>query len=258
MMHKFRNCISKRLLLFAITLSSPVWITQAAAEQLAHEHSPRPVTQQAKKAITGTVVDATGEAIIGANIVEHGTTNGTITDLDGKFTLNVSPNATLIISYIGYIEQSLTVGNQTNLAISLKEDSQNLEEVVVVGYGTQKKVNLSGSVASVNIAELTESRPITNVSSALYGTAPGVYVNSGNNRPSNQGNADILIRGQGTLNNSSPLVIVDGVESSMGSVNPQDIATISILAMFPLPHWINHLTWSPIMLITWSILMKVY
>jgi TonB-linked SusC/RagA family outer membrane protein len=113
--------------------------------------------------------------------------------------------------------------------ITLKEDTQSLEEIVVVGYGTQKKVNLTGAVVSVNIAEMSESRPITNVSSALYGTAPGVYVNSANNRPSNAGSADILVRGQGTLNNSSPLVIVDGVESSMSSVNTQDIASISIL-----------------------------
>ncbi len=184
--------------------------------------------QQAKIAVTGVIEDPYGP-VIGANVVEKGTTNGTITNIDGEFNLSVAPNATLVITYIGYVEQQIAVNNQTRFNIRLVEDSQALEEVVVVGYGTQKKVNLSGSVTSVNIEELTESRPISNISSALYGTAPGVYVNSSNNRPSNAGDASILVRGQGTLNNSSPLVIVDGVESNMNSVNPQDIASISIL-----------------------------
>ena len=184
--------------------------------------------QQSQVTVKGIVSDAMGP-VIGANVIQRGTTNGTVTDINGEFALTVPGDAVLVISYIGYIEQQIEVKGRTTINISLREDSKALDEVIVVGYGTQKKVNLSGSVASVNIAELTESRPITNVSSALYGTAPGVYVNSSNNRPSNGGNADILVRGQGTLNNSSPLVIVDGVESSMGSVNPQDIATISVL-----------------------------
>lgn len=184
--------------------------------------------QQAKITVTGIIEDQYG-SVIGANVVEKGTTNGTITNMDGEFTLNVAANATLVITYIGYVEQQIPVNNQTRFTIRLVEDSQALEEVVVVGYGTQKKVNLSGSVVSVNMEELVESRPISNVSTALYGTAPGVYVNSSTNKPSNAGDADILIRGQGTLNNASPLVIVDGAESTMNSVNPQDIASISVL-----------------------------
>lgn len=184
--------------------------------------------QQSQVTVKGVVSDATGP-IIGANVVQRGTTVGTVTDMDGEFSLTVPANATLVVSYIGYVEQQIQVSGRTTINVTLVEDSKALEEVVVVGYGTQKKVNLSGSVASVNLQELTESRPITNVSTALYGTAPGVYVNSSSNSPANQGDADILIRGQSSLNNSSPLVIVDGVESSMNSVNPQDIATVSIL-----------------------------
>lgn len=185
--------------------------------------------EQQKKQITGTIVDTYNEPLIGVNIIEKGTTNGTVTDIDGNFSLSVAENAILHISYIGYLAQEVNTTGQTTLNITMKEDTHALEEIVVVGYGTQKKVNLSGSVASVNIEDMAEKRPITNVSTALYGTAPGVYVNSGNNRPSNAGDASIQVRGQGTLNNSSPLVIVDGVESNMNSVNPQDIASISIL-----------------------------
>ncbi|MDD4515908.1 TonB-dependent receptor, partial [Massilibacteroides sp.] len=172
--------------------------------------------------------DASGEPIIGANVVESGTTNGTITDFDGKFTLSIAPNSTVIITYIGYVEQRVAVGDQTNLSITLKEDSQALEEVVVIGYGTQKKVNLSGSVSSVNMSELTESRPITNISNGLAGMAAGVQVTSSSNRPGND-NSSILVRGQGTLNNSAPLIIIDGMEGNINSVNPQDIESLSIL-----------------------------
>ena len=187
------------------------------------------VVQQQKKQVTGAVVDSYNEPLIGVNIIEKGTTNGTVTDIDGNYSLSVAENAVLQISYIGFLTQEISTAGKTTVNVTLQEDTQALEEVVVVGYGTQKKVNLSGSVASVNIEDMAEKRPISNVSTALYGTAPGVYVNSGNNRPSNAGDASIQVRGQGTLNNSSPLVIVDGVESNMSSVNPQDIATISVL-----------------------------
>lgn len=183
--------------------------------------------QQARITVTGTVTDQYGP-VVGANVVEKGTSNGTITDLDGQFSLSVASNATLVFSYIGYIEQQVAVAGKTTFNIDLIEDSQALEEVVVVGYGTQKKVNLSGSVASVNVSELAESRPITNVSHALAGMAAGVQVTSASNQPGND-DATITVRGQGTLNNSSPLVIIDGVESTMSSVNPQDIESMSVL-----------------------------
>lgn len=184
--------------------------------------------QQAKQTIKGVVQDAFGP-IAGANVVEKGTTNGTITDMDGNFTLDVAPNSILVITFIGYKEQQLPVNNQKTFNIKLTEDSQALDEVVVVGYGTQKKVNMSGSVTSVNVSEMAESRPLTNISTALAGTAPGVQITSSNNLPSNNGDADIKVRGQGTLNNSSPLVIIDGVEGTLNSVSPQDVETVSVL-----------------------------
>lgn len=182
-----------------------------------------------QKTINGKVLDATGEPIIGANVLVKGTTNGTITDIDGNFTLNVPTECVLQISYIGFNTQEIKVTSTTNdITVNLKEDSKTLEEVVVVGYGTQKKVNLSGSLSTINVSELTESRPITNVSHALAGLAAGVNVQMSSNQPGND-NASIKVRGQGTLNDSSPLVIIDGAEAGINTVNPQDIESMTIL-----------------------------
>lgn len=228
MMQNGINGMFRRLVLFALTLCSPLWISQMFANKLINEPSPFTETQQAKKTITGTVTDASGEPIIGANVVESGTTNGTITDLDGNFTLSVSTNATITITYIGYVEQKVTVGSQTTFSITLKEDSQALEEVVVVGYGTQKKANLTGSVSSVSFEEQALSRPITNVSNALSGLSAGVQVQQSSGNPGSDG-SKIRIRGVGTLNNQDPLVLIDGVEGSMDLVNPMDIESVSVL-----------------------------
>uniref|UniRef100_UPI002625ED5C SusC/RagA family TonB-linked outer membrane protein n=1 Tax=uncultured Bacteroides sp. TaxID=162156 RepID=UPI002625ED5C len=135
----------------------------------------------------------------------------------------------LQISYIGFNTQEIKVTSTTNdITVNLKEDSKTLEEVVVVGYGTQKKVNLSGSLSTINVSELTESRPITNVSHALAGLAAGVNVQMSSNQPGND-NASIKVRGQGTLNDSSPLVIIDGAEAGINTVNPQDIESMTVL-----------------------------
>ena len=182
--------------------------------------------QQAKKKVTGTVEDALGP-IAGANIVEKGTTNGTITDMDGNFNLDVSPNAVLVVTFIGYTEQQIPVGNQTSFTINLKEDSQALDEVVVVGYGVQKKVNLSGAVASVN-SEKIANRPVMNLGQALVGAAPGVNVTQSSGNPGDE-KIGIQVRGQGSFNNSSPLVLVDGVAADMGPLNTDDIESVSIL-----------------------------
>lgn len=182
-----------------------------------------------QKTINGKVLDATGEPIIGANVLVKGTTNGTITDIDGNFTLNVPTECVLQISYIGFNTQEIKVTSTTNdITVNLKEDSKTLEEVVVVGYGTQKKVNLSGSLSTINVSELTESRPITNVSHALAGLAAGVNVQMSSNQPGND-NASIKVRGQGTLNDSSPLIIIDGAEAGINTVNPQDIESMTVL-----------------------------
>ncbi len=178
--------------------------------------------------ITGIVKDVNGEPIIGASVKVQGTTVGTITDLDGKFSVNASSGAVLQISYIGYVTEKIQVGNRTGLTITLKEDSHLVDEVVVVGYGTQKKkVNLTGSVEAVSGKDLAK-RPVMNTMSALQGMASGVTVTSTSGQPGKE-DESIMIRGIGTLNNSNPLVLIDGVASSVNAVNPQDIESISIL-----------------------------
>ena len=186
--------------------------------------------QQESTTVTGIVLDDMGEPIIGATIKIKGhDTVGTITSIDGDFSLKgLKKGQTLVISYIGFQTQEVKYNGEKSLKVTLKSDSKSLNEVVVVGYGTQKKVNMSGAVASINMDELTESRPVTNVSQALAGLAAGVNVSSGSNRPGDD-NASILVRGQGTLNSSAPLIIIDGVEQGINTVNPQDIESVSVL-----------------------------
>ena len=186
--------------------------------------------QQESTTVTGFVLDDMGEPIIGATIKIKGQdTVGTITSIDGDFTLKgLKKGQTLVISYIGFQTQEVKYNGEKSLKVTLKSDSKSLNEVVVVGYGTQKKVNMSGAVASINMDELTESRPVTNVSQALAGLAAGVNVSSSSNRPGDD-NASILVRGQGTLNSSAPLIIIDGVEQGINTVNPQDIESVSVL-----------------------------
>ncbi len=183
---------------------------------------------QTKKQIKGIVTDAFGEPIIGANVIEKGTTNGLVTDLDGAFSLEVSNNTTIQFSYIGYHTQEVKVGNQTSFTIKLIEDTQALSEVVVVGYGTQTKINLTGAVSTISRDELLD-RPVTNVSSALQGLTPGVTVTSGTGRPGQDGST-IRIRGVGTLNSSDPYILVDGIETgTLNQIDPNDIESMSIL-----------------------------
>ena len=183
-------------------------------------------TQQAKT-ITGTITDKEGNPIIGANVVVKGTTNGTITNIDGNFSLTANKGSILQISYIGFITQEVTVGSNSTLSVVLKEDSETLDEVVVVGYSTQKKVNLTGSVATVNFEKLS-SRPVTDASQVLNGASPGLQIMQSSGEP-NAESFSYNIRGTGTLNNSDPLILVDGMEQSVSMVNPSDIASVSIL-----------------------------
>ncbi|MEG0455662.1 MAG: carboxypeptidase-like regulatory domain-containing protein, partial [Bacteroides sp.] len=180
-------------------------------------------SQQNRK-VTGTVTDEKGETIIGANVTVKGSTVGVITDLDGNFALEVPADAVIRISYIGFLPQEVKTQGKNSFKIRLKEDTKTLDEVVVVGYGTQKKVNMTGSVSAVNVEKMAESRPINNLSNALAGMAAGVKISTTKNAPGDD-NASIQVRGQGTLNNSSPLVIVDGVEGSLGSISPNDVET---------------------------------
>lgn len=184
---------------------------------------------QEKKMVNGVVVDVTGMPVIGANVMEKGTTNGTITDMDGKFSLEVDKDATLIFSYIGFAGQEIKVGNQTNLSITLKEDAEALDEVVVVGFGTQKKVNLTGAVSSVT-SEAFENRSVSNVSQALQGSMPGLNITQSHGYLDST--PDINIRGVGTIGEGSsgaPLILIDGMEGDMNRLNPQDIESVSVL-----------------------------
>ena len=179
--------------------------------------------------VTGIVKDNSGEAVIGANVTVKGSTNGTITDLDGKFSVQASPNATLVISFIGYTTQEIKLQGKTNVTVTLTEDSKALDEVVVIGYGTQKKVNLTGSVAAVKIDETIASRSITNVSSSLSGLVPGLVVSQTTGFAGGDG-ASLKVRGLGSINNSDPLIVVDGMpDVDINRINMNDIESISVL-----------------------------
>lgn len=180
-------------------------------------------------AVSGNVKDATGEFVIGASVLVKGTTNGTITDIDGNFTLTgLSAGSVIEVSYIGYVTQSLTVQDATPLQIVLKEDTETLDEVVVVGYGVQKKSVVTASIAKVSSDDLASTAP-TRMDNALKGLAAGVTVTSSSGQPGAA--AQIRVRGIGTINNSDPLYIVDGmpIEGGLDYLNPNDIASIEVL-----------------------------
>lgn len=184
-------------------------------------------TQSKKSRVVGRILDEKGEPIIGANVVEKGTTNGVITDFDGNFSLTVPSNGTLDVTYIGYVAQQVGVNNRENLKIVMHEDTKQIDEVVVVGYGTQKKPNLTGSVAMVGGDDLL-SRPSSSVGTAIQGLLPGVTVSNYSGQPG-ASSADIKIRGIGTIGNANPLVLIDGVEGNLNILNPEDIESISVL-----------------------------
>ncbi len=188
------------------------------------------VTQQ-NGTCTGVVKDGTGETVIGASVVVKGTTNGTITDFDGNFSLDgVKKGDVIQISFVGFVTQEV-VWNGQPLNVTLKDDNQTLEEVVVVGYATQKKVNVTGAVGMVD-SEVLQARPVQNVSQALQGAVPGLNLSVGNSGGSLDGRMNINIRGAGTIgegSGSSPLVLIDGIEGDMNTVNPNDIESVSVL-----------------------------
>lgn len=180
-----------------------------------------------RQQVKGKVLDEKGEPIIGATVTEEGTSNGTITDYDGMFTLEASKDGILTISYIGYKSQQVSIAGKDMVAVTLKEDMEQLDEVVVVGYGSQKKVNLTGAVSTVN-AKMLENRTGSDPYNMLTGQIPGVTIVQNSGQPgADMGN--LRVRGIGTLGNADAMVIIDGVESSINNVNPNDIATISVL-----------------------------
>ena len=178
--------------------------------------------------IQGIVTDDTNASIPNATVVNKTTGVGTATNKEGRFKITAAAGEELEISAISYETSTVRVGSQTSVTVKLATSSASLADVVVVGYGTQKKVNLTGSVTAISMSDVTKGRPVTNLSRGLSGLAAGVYVNSSANRPGGD-NASITVRGQGTLNNSAPFVVIDGVEGNISSVNPEDIETVSIL-----------------------------
>lgn len=185
-----------------------------------------PVTQDRK--VTGIITDEQGEPIIGANVVVKGTSKGTVTDLNGEYSIEANGKSILLISYIGYLSEEVAVGNNKTLNIQLKEDAQKLDEVVVIGYGTQKRSNLSGAISKVT-SEVIESKPVTNVLSALQGEIPGMVIQRSSGQPGNE-DFKMNIRGVSSANgDSAPLVLVDGIPGDINMINPQDIDAISVL-----------------------------
>ncbi|MBD1426177.1 TonB-dependent receptor [Sphingobacterium arenae] len=187
------------------------------------------VEESLQRAITGTVVDEDGSPLSGVTVAETGTRNATSTGGKGEFELRSSASqVTLSFTLVGYEPQRETVGSSGAIHVTLRAAVSDLDEVVVVGFGTQRKENLTGSVASVNMSDVVDSRPVTSLSAGLAGQAPGLYVNQGSGRPGNDGGT-LRVRGQGTLNNSNPLVVIDGVVGDMNLINPQDVESISVL-----------------------------
>lgn len=185
--------------------------------------------ESVQRTITGTVVDEAGVPLSGVTVAEKGTTNATSTGGEGNFELRTSATqVTLSFSLMGYEPHEQIVGSSGVVRVTLRAAIADLDEVVVVGFGTQRKENLTGSVASITMSDVVDSRPITSLSAGLAGQAPGLYVNQGSGRPGSDGGT-LRVRGQGTLNNANPLVIIDGVVGDMNLINPQDVESISVL-----------------------------
>ena len=201
--------------------TSGISATDITLEQLAKQVPANPVIQQSTRQIKGIINDQTGEPIIGANVVVKGTTNGTITDINGEFSLNVPEKAILVISYIGYNSKEVDVTGKSQITATLSEDTQKLEEVVVVGYGTQKKVTVTGAVTAIRADEIVQA-PVANISNALVGRLPGVRVQNTGGMPGSESSVDI--RGFG-----KPLILVDGIEQPGFQVDPNEIESISVL-----------------------------
>lgn len=189
------------------------------------------VVASAQIKVKGVVTDAQGEPVIGATVKEQGSSSGTVTDFDGNFSVEVkSEKSVLVVTYVGYASQSITVGKNTNFNITLKEDATLLQDVVVVGYGTQKKTTLTGAVGMVQGDDVLKGRATSNVGTALQGAIPGLTVTRNSSRPTD--NAKISIRGGISANSSDPLILIDGVDAyawELNQLNPNDIESISVL-----------------------------
>ena len=233
------NCLSKskRFHLLMLLFISSLMMTQSGLSAGFSPEWRMASLLEDDVTITGSVVDENGEPLPGATIAVQGTTRGTVTNLDGNFSITVPESSTLVVSFIGYQAQTIKVTNQTVLNIRLAQDASALEEVVVIGYGTQKKSDLTGSVGSVGEAELNE-RPSPSLNQALAGRVAGVQVNVNSGRPG--GRTNVRIRGFSSINSSNnPLYVVDGVMLPMSNqaqasnaidyINPNDIVSVEVL-----------------------------
>ena len=226
---KSNSCKNNRRAMMALLLCTGFIAMHPLAMSAKEDVSSLNVVQQ-QKSVSGVIKDSTGEPVIGANVREKDNpTNGTITDLDGKFILNVAQATKLEISFIGYKTVVVDAVPGKSIDVVLEDDSEMLQEVVVVGFGTQKKVNLTGSVGVVTADELKE-RPVTNATQALQGVVPGLQITQTNG--SLEDTPSINVRGTTTIGqgtSGSPLVLIDGMEGDLNTINPQDIANISVL-----------------------------
>ena len=185
-------------------------------------------TKPTGRTVSGVVYDSDGLPVIGAGVMVEGSLHGTVTDEDGRWTLELEDdNVTLEISSMGYQSQSVAVKGRSDFTVTLTSDTQYLDEVVVVGYGTQKKVNLTGSVSMVTSEDMA-SRPVSNMSSGLQGLLPGVTVVNATGQPGESGTT-IRVRGVGTIGNANPLILIDGIEGDLSTINPEDIESVSVL-----------------------------
>ena len=227
MIHEKKNGNVKLYICLAAALCAylPTGVNMYAAR--AEKPSASNVYQQTRILVSGRILDSSGQPVPGASVIEKGTTNGVDTDIDGKFTISVKSGSSLEVSCIGY--ETVSVAASENLSVTLKEDTQFLDEVVVVGFGTQKKVNMTGSVAAVDVDKAFGSKPITDVSKGLQGVVPGLSITYN----SNDLNASptMKIRGTGSINgDNTPLILLDGVEvPDLSFVNPDNIKSISVL-----------------------------
>jgi len=178
--------------------------------------------------IKGTVLDEAGAPLPGCSIIIKGTQIGTDTDFNGNFSINANENDILVISYLGYLTKEIQVGKQTNIKVSLSLDVSNLDEVVVVGFGTKKKANVTGATSSVDMGDILANRPVTNTLQAIQGTVPGLQITSNSGQPGEQG-LGFNIRGTTSINGGSPLVLVNNVPVSIEDVNPQDVESVTVL-----------------------------
>ncbi|CAG5016930.1 TonB-dependent receptor P3 [Dyadobacter sp. CECT 9275] len=204
--------------------------TEAVRTESHAEESSRHIIHSADRSLTGKVTDEKGENLPGVSVLLKGTQQGTTTNADGAFTLHIpDENAVLVLSFVGYVSKEIAVGNRTNVEVSLAVDAKSLEEVVVVGYGAQRKATLTGAVAGISSEEVKKS-PVVNLSNALTGMIPGVVTTNRTGEPGRDDSA-ILIRGKSTTGNTNPLIVVDGIQDASGwqRINPNDIASISVL-----------------------------